>query len=180
MHVLTREELQIIATKKSQKTSVDEDVSEAKNTLQASTNEEDQTQKKDTLSDRVTTMSQSRKWSCSEVTLRAVNQKYHLGLDEKALQMMAGFSGGMMQEDVCGVVVASVASLSLQYTNESAHESPELKLVLEKYFEAFKQTFESTKCKSIKITHRDHETNSCLPVILKNSDIVKAFLKKEA
>lgn len=177
LRVLTCEELQLLAK---EKTENKEKIKDKENTTHhldvGDTPTMDQSIA--TLSDTIVNLYQDRKWSCSEVTLRAVNQKYKLGLDEKALQMMAGFSGGMMREDVCGLVVASVAAISARYSQGSAHESPELKRVLGVYFEAFDQAFETIVCHEIKMKHRDHEHGSCLPVILKNADILEDCLRE--
>lgn len=111
-------------------------------------------------------------YSCSEATLHAANEAFQMGLEEKSLKMMAGFSGGLMSEDLCGVVSASIAVLSVMFTNEVAHQSPLLKKLVIEYLEKVDSTFGSKICVDIKRDHRDHVLNSCNEVVYKNADIL--------
>ncbi len=111
-------------------------------------------------------------FSCSEATIQAANEVYQLGLDDKALKMMAGFSGGLMCEDLCGVISASVAVLSVMFTKEVAHQSPQLKTLIKEYLSRVDQAFGSRLCLEIKRDHRDHVLNSCNEVVFKNAGIL--------
>lgn len=110
--------------------------------------------------------------SCSEATLHAANEAYHLGLEKASFKMMAGFSGGLMSEDLCGVVAGSVAVLSLLLTQDVAHQSPLLKEAVKLYLERVDEHFGSKLCIQIKKTHRDNEKGTCNPVILQNAKLL--------
>lgn len=115
--------------------------------------------------------------SCSEATLQAANVAYNLQLDKKAMKLMAGFSGGLMDEHLCGVVAGSIATLSIYLTEEVAHQSPELKVAVNDYLERFDAYFGSRLCSDIKKSHRDNENNSCNPVIFKNAQLLDQVMK---
>lgn len=115
--------------------------------------------------------------SCSESTLYAANEVYNLGLDPKALKMMAGFSGGLMTEDLCGAIAGAMAALSALLTNGVAHQSPELKAAVQEYLKRADQHFCSRNCARLKETHRDQEANSCNPVIFDNAKILDAVVQ---
>lgn len=110
--------------------------------------------------------------SCSESTLHAVNEVYALNLDSKALKMMAGFSGGLMSEDLCGALVGGVAALSVLLTDGVAHQSPELKVAVQAYLAKVDNHFGARMCVEIKKTHRDQALGSCNPVIFDNADLL--------
>lgn len=110
--------------------------------------------------------------SCSEATIHAANEVYQLDLDDKSLKMMAGFSGGLMSEDLCGVISASVAVLSVMFTNQVAHQSPQLKTLITEYLSRVDHAFGSRLCLDIKRDHRDHVLNSCNDVVFKNAGIL--------
>lgn len=115
--------------------------------------------------------------SCSESTLWAANEVYNLGLEPQALKLMAGFSGGLMTEDLCGAIAGAVAALSALLTNGVAHQSPELKAAVQEYLKRADQHFCSRNCAKLKETHRDQLANSCNPVIFENADILNAVVE---
>ncbi len=121
--------------------------------------------------------------SCSEATLYAANEVYQLGLDEKALHLMAGFSGGLMTEDLCGAIAGAVAALSSLLTNHVAHQSPELKVAVQEYLDRADSHFCSRNCAQLKKTHRDQVANSCNPVIFQNAqlldEVVQVYIRRQ-
>jgi C_GCAxxG_C_C family probable redox protein len=116
--------------------------------------------------------------SCSEATLHAANAVYGLELDDKSLRMMAGFSGGLMTEDLCGVIAGSVAVLSVLLTNDVAHQSPVLKEAVKTYLEKVDTHFGSRICSQIKKTHRDLKKDSCNPVIFENAKLLDEVVQQ--
>src|SRR5665647_1462580 len=65
--------------------------------------------------------------NCAEKILYGANQVYHLGLDQQALKMVAGFGGGMAIESVCGALTASIMVLGYLFIKKNAHESSRIK-----------------------------------------------------
>lgn len=115
--------------------------------------------------------------SCSEATLYAANEAYGLGLDVKSLRLMAGFSGGLMTEDLCGAIAGAVAALSARLTHGVAHQSPALKAAVHDYLSRVDKHFCSRNCGRLKQTHRDTVQNTCNPVIFQNAEILDAVFR---
>ena len=65
--------------------------------------------------------------NCSEKILYGANQVYHLGLDDKALRLSAGFGGGLGCEELCGAIAGGVMTLSALFVRQHAHESPRIR-----------------------------------------------------
>ncbi|MDR1505555.1 MAG: C-GCAxxG-C-C family protein [Treponema sp.] len=62
--------------------------------------------------------------SCSEATIKALNEYYHLGLPEECHKIATGFGGGMGESGcACGCVTGCVMALSLLAGREKVHES---------------------------------------------------------
>ncbi len=110
--------------------------------------------------------------SCSESLLYAANEKYSLGLDEKTLNMMSGFSGGMFTENLCGIVASGNAVLGMLFTNGVAHQSPKLKEISIKWQEAFLAHKGSTNCKVLKEKYRS-EVTGCTDLIIDGAGILE-------
>lgn len=94
-------------------------------------------------------------YSCSETILRSSNEYYGLGLNENSFKMMAPFSGGMFEGDLCGIMSAAVSVLGILYTDGVAHTSPILVEVVTTYKHRFKGLFGSMECNELVETKRD-------------------------
>ena len=94
----------------------------------------------------------NKKFNCAEVTLRALNQYYDLGLSEETLKTACGFGGGMRMGDTCGIVTGGVIGLSLMFGNDDVpYNNPKLSNVVKNYLEAFNKQHGSIKCADIKL-----------------------------
>ena len=89
-------------------------------------------------------------FNCAESIIRAGNEYYGLGLDEKACKMTAAFGGGMQVGDVCGALTGSACVVSSRYVAGSAHGSADLHPVMVKLVRAFQDRFSSRLCREIK------------------------------
>ena len=49
--------------------------------------------------------------NCAEAMLQAINEKYKLGLNHKALATMSTFGGGMGVGSVCGAFTGGLAAV---------------------------------------------------------------------
>lgn len=94
-------------------------------------------------------------YSCSETILRSSNDYFGLELDEKAFKMMAPFSGGMFERDLCGIMSAAVSVLGIIYTTGVAHTSPVLVEAVTLYKKRFKEILGSMNCGVLVETKRD-------------------------
>lgn len=116
--------------------------------------------------------------SCSETVLSAANEYYNLNLDQKSLHMMAPFSGGMMIEESCGALTASISVLGILFTDQYAHNSELLKLLVNEFFENFYQEMNSFNCKNLKDNYRTEE-NGCIDVIRTAAIVLDAIVTRE-
>lgn len=91
-----------------------------------------------------------RNYNCAESLLRAANDYYDLGLDDNALMLVGSYGAGMQTGNTCGAILAASAVLSLMYIDEKAHESDDIKPVMEILMKHFEEEFGSTLCSNIK------------------------------
>lgn len=104
-------------------------------------------------------------FSCSEAMIRAANDYYTLGLGENEFKMMAPFSGGLLEGDLCGILTAACSVLGILYTDEVAHKSPILQEAVLTYKGLFKEEYHSLDCRELVEEHRD-ETTGCDDLII--------------
>lgn len=121
----------------------------------------------------------ARDLSCSEATFAAAGEAYGFEVDADALASMAGFSGGLMTEDTCGAVCASVAVLGRLFAEGRAHASPRLKEIVKAYLASVDAEFGTRSCALLKKTRRDLEKDSCDPVIFANARLLAETIDKE-
>jgi C_GCAxxG_C_C family probable redox protein len=105
--------------------------------------------------------------NCSETMLHYGNAYFHLNLGPKALEAMAGFGGGLFEEDLCGVVSGGVAVISMVLTKQS----DDLRDAVIEFKKRIKDAFGSIQCYEIKPVHR-LDTMKCNPVIIQAMDIM--------
>jgi len=116
-------------------------------------------------------------YSCSETIIHAANEKYNLNLSSNEFKMMAPFSGGMYDGDVCGIVTASISVLGILLTNQVSHQSPLLKEAVLEYKERFNEINKSTICRDLVITKRK-EDSGCSDFIIDASDLLVEIIDK--
>src|SRR5665647_383444 len=92
--------------------------------------------------------------NCAEKILYGANQVYHLGLDQQALKMVAGFGGGMAIESVCGALTASIMVLGYLFIKKNAHESSRIKDLTQELFMSYRKEMNNINCDALKAEHR--------------------------
>ena len=76
------------------------------------------------------------------------------------MKMMAGFSGGMFIESICGALVGSIAALSKMVCKTKAHDMiPELRPLIQKHTRNFKELLSNLDCVYIKPVHHSTDPN---------------------
>ena len=116
--------------------------------------------------------------SCSETILHAANERFDMHLPDSAFHIMAPFSGGMMIEDTCGALTGSIAVLGLLFTDNVAHNSPRLKVLVKEFFENFTSSMNSVTCSVLKENYRS-EQSGCLEIILLAGEILESIITRE-
>lgn len=102
-------------------------------------------------------------YNCAETLLRVANDIENLGLDENALNTMAGFGGGFGRELTCGAFMGALAALSTAYANPLPDNRENVKKARELFMQAFEEHFGSLQCADIKEKFRDPVVG-CNPV----------------
>jgi C_GCAxxG_C_C family probable redox protein len=116
-------------------------------------------------------------YSCSESTIRGCNKYYNLNMTEDAMRMMAGFSGGMYIGGLCGINAASVAVISHIFTQDVAHKTPELPVIIKEYYDLFDQKYGSHICSELK-DEQYEKRGSCSPLITESAEILEQVIAK--
>lgn len=90
-------------------------------------------------------------YNCAEVTLRAMNDAYELGLSEETLRTAAGFGGGMFTGDACGIVTGGAMGLAHLFANaEAPYKNQRLGDSLKLWCAKFSEVHGDTRCDRIK------------------------------
>ena len=86
-------------------------------------------------------------YNCAEAILRAANEYYNLGLHERDMIMVGAYGAGIQSGTTCGAVLAVAAVLSLKYVEAKAHESKDIRAVVQKMMRKFNEKYGSILCK---------------------------------
>ena len=125
------------------------------------------------LRDRIEPYFIQQSLSCSEAMFRSANDEFQLQYDAHSLDLAAGFSGGMFNQNLCGAFAGAVMALGAIFTdNHSAHESPILKEAVTYFLNKAQTECGSCLCKDLTPVYKDPETR-CLRLLLKVADILQ-------
>jgi C_GCAxxG_C_C family probable redox protein len=89
-------------------------------------------------------------YNCAETILRAANEYYDLGLHDKDMILVGAYGAGIQSGNTCGAVLSVAAVLSLKYVEAKAHESEDIRPVVQKMMRKFNEKYGSILCKDIK------------------------------
>ncbi len=89
-------------------------------------------------------------YNCAETILRAANEYYDLGLHDKDMILVGAYGAGIQSGNTCGAVLSVAAVLSLKYVEAKAHESEDIRPVVQKMMRKFNEKYGSILCKNIK------------------------------
>lgn len=89
-------------------------------------------------------------YNCAETILRAANEYYNLGLHDKDMILVGAYGAGIQSGNTCGAVLSVAAVLSLKYVEAKAHESEDIRPVVQKMIRKFNEKYGSILCKDIK------------------------------
>lgn len=115
-------------------------------------------------------------YSCSETMVAAANKAYNLNLPPQVLRAMAPFSGGLLTEDVCGILTGGLAVIGLLYTNHVAHDSDQMVEVSKAFISQFKETFATSQCVDLKAVYRDEQAG-CTDLIIQGAAVLEAIIE---
>jgi len=114
-------------------------------------------------------------YNCAETILRAGNEYYSLGLHDRDMIMVAAYGAGIQTGSTCGAVLAGASILSMKYVEAKAHESEDIRPVVNKLIRAFNAEYSSILCKDIKPQSFKPEYR-CLKTIETSCDIIEKVI----
>lgn len=91
-----------------------------------------------------------KNYNCAETVLRAANEYYGLELHDRDMIMVGAYGAGIQSGNTCGAVLSAAAVLSLKYVESKAHESEDIRPVIQKMLRKFNTQYGSILCKDIK------------------------------
>src|SRR6056297_807114 len=91
-----------------------------------------------------------RELNCAEAMIYGANEEYELNLDQKALDTMASFGGGMGVESVCGALTGGLAVLGVMFTCNKAMDAKKRKAIVTDFYKGFEKRFGTDHCQCIK------------------------------
>ena len=115
--------------------------------------------------------------NCAESILYAANEEYGLGLDQKALDTMSSFGGGMGVESVCGALTGAIAVLGVMFTSDKTVDSEKRKAIVADFYKEFQERFGTDNCGQIKEKYRD-DTIGCRDVVKRSAEILREIVRK--
>lgn len=104
-------------------------------------------------------------FNCAESVLRAANDEFGLGLDERALTTAGGFGGGMASGSSCGALCGAIEALGAALVREGkASQRDGFRAVCAGYHRAFEEALGSTMCREIVPVHKREDVRCCAVV----------------
>lgn len=116
-------------------------------------------------------------YSCSETMVVAANEVYQLKLPEEVFRAVAPFSGGLLTEDVCGILTGGLVILGIMYTNNVAHDSEKMQEVSKHYIETLKNRIKTTQCAELKPIYKT-EDKGCNDLIALGAEVLEGVIAK--
>lgn len=114
-------------------------------------------------------------FNCAESILRAGNEYYNLGLHDRDMIMVGAFGAGIQSGNTCGAVLSGASILSMKYIEAKAHESADIRPVVNKMIRKFNEAYGSVLCKDIKPQSFNPEYR-CQKTIEKACDIIEEVI----
>ena len=115
-------------------------------------------------------------FNCAESVLRAANDEYGLGLDEKALVTAGGFGGGIGAGSSCGALCGAIQALGAKLISEGrAADCPGFREKCAAYYYAFEEALGSSECRELGPKYKNGETR-CYAVVEKAYELLKEML----
>lgn len=113
--------------------------------------------------------------NCAEAIVKAANDCYGLGLDEKALKLVSGYGKGFGVGTTCGALAGAMAVVSLLFVGDRAHATPGFDDACTGLMSAYEEKLKSTNCNELKGLYRTEE-NRCLKTVELSAQVLEDYL----
>ena len=114
-------------------------------------------------------------YNCAETILRAANEYYKLELHDKDMKIVAAYGAGVQCGAMCGAILSGASVLSMKYVEAKAHESEDIKPVVNSMIRKFSEKYGSLDCKDIKAQSFKPEYR-CLKTVETACDIIEEVI----
>ena len=119
-----------------------------------------------------------KSFNCAESVLRAANEEFKLGLDEKALVTAGGFGGGMGAGSSCGALCGAIQALGAKLLTEGrAADCPGFREKCAAYYHAFEEALGSSECRNLGPKYKNGEVR-CYAVVEKAYELLKTAMEE--
>lgn len=115
--------------------------------------------------------------NCAESMLYGADETYGLELDQKALDTMSSFGGGMAVGSVCGALTGAIAALGVMFTGDKSLDKEKRSAIVADFYELFRERFGTDNCQEIKEKYCD-ETLRCREVVKMSAEILDEIVRK--
>ena len=117
-------------------------------------------------------------FNCAETLIKAGNDAYNLGLDEKTAKVMAGFGGGCGCGHLCGALAGALGVISALTVEGKAHDTPDFGPIRAEFMERYEKELGSHMCNDLKAKYRTEE-NGCLKTCELTAELLAAYLTEK-
>lgn len=114
-------------------------------------------------------------YNCAEVMVKACNDCYEIGLDEKALRMIVPFGAGIGIGKTCGILIGGLAAIGAIFSEDKPSKNIKMKEVRMRWIEEFEREFKDIDCIEIKAINL-RENEGCGGLILQATDILEEII----
>ncbi len=115
--------------------------------------------------------------NCAQAILHGSNDYYNIGLEPKALKLIAPFGGGMNIGSTCGMLTGGLAVIGALFAEDMPTTNNTMKEASHLWIQQFEREFQNTNCNLIKkINLKNNE--GCAHLILKAADILQEVIGK--
>lgn len=115
--------------------------------------------------------------NCSEAILYSANEYYSLNLSENALNMSAGFGGGLFEKHLCGIVSGAVAVLGIMFKGKMVNEQNLLEITVNAFKEEFRGKYQEIGCQFLTDNYKTDE-DGCNGMIFEGANILQRVITK--
>lgn len=126
------------------------------------------------LRDNVRDYFLNQDYNCAETTLRVLNDRYGLNLQEADFKLVSGFGGGCGYGIICGALAGAIAAMGKMLVDERAHVTPNFKETCGEYCKCFADCLGSTACADLRPKYF-REDIRCAEAIEAAMDCFEAF-----
>ena len=116
--------------------------------------------------------------NCAEILLMAANKKYKLNLDNRFINAVFPFGGGIQIESTCGALTGAISALGIMYTEEKPSSNEKVKNITKEFIKEFEKEFGALDCKYIK-EHHCSPTTGCDLVKIRTAIVLEKILNEE-